>query len=194
MDVDKANVTGAVLGMAGALVGGAKGEASEGLVPEAPLVSEPLGCLVPEAPLVSAPLPPTSGTPSVSQVSALQQPGGGQLVFPEGTLSLTDTGWPTGPFAMEAGVASPKGTIVAPRSQSAYLADRALANRTNALTRRTEGYAGMDVQINEKVPVVLGGSPTDPGNKMLVTQGEHDLFNDWLRPLNVQLGQQGWRR
>ena len=52
----------------------------------------------------------------------------------------------------------------------------------------------MDVQINEKLPVALGGSPTDPANKMLVREAEHQLFNDWLRPLVVQLGKQGWWR
>jgi hypothetical protein len=114
--------------------------------------------------------------------------------FPEGTFTLTNIGWPTGPFQYEAGVSGPQGTVVTPSSDSIFAANRALANRTNAGTRRLEGYRGMDIQINEKVPIVLGGSPTDPANKMLVTEAEHVLFNDWLRPLSTQLDKQGWRK
>jgi len=111
--------------------------------------------------------------------------------YPEGTYSLTNVGWPQGPFAYgEAG--SIQGAVVSPISRASVAANRAAANRANALTRRTENYAGYDVQINEKIPVILGGSPTDPANKMLVTEAEHQLFNDWLRPLLIQLRSQNW--
>ena len=90
-----------------------------GAVAAAAVVPKPVATPVPQA-------PPTAANPASE--------------YADGTFSLTDIGWPTGPFQYEAGVSGLRGTVVTPFSRSAYASNRALANRANAATRRLEGY------------------------------------------------------
>lgn len=90
----------------------------------------------------------------------------------EGDFSITDwAGYPAslpkpvGPFRILEG--------------DEYNAARAAANKANRVLRAgdPEAYAGK--QIHEVQPVKFGGSPTDPRNKIVLSQSEHSDATTW---------------
>ncbi|CAM2179042.1 filamentous hemagglutinin [Burkholderia latens] len=54
-----------------------------------------------------------------------------------------------------------------------YAAARKAANAANSSIRRDQGLVGQPVDVHEVQPVKFGGSPTDPGNKVVLPQDLH---------------------
>jgi RHS repeat-associated protein len=68
-------------------------------------------------------------------------------------------------------------------SERVYKQRRTLANTTNAAIRKLFGLIGTYTEINEKIPVRFGGSPTDWSNKELLTPPEHWAHSKQWRQL-----------
>jgi RHS repeat-associated protein len=87
------------------------------------------------------------------------------------------------------GVPKPNGPFVLIEG-AAYESARAAANNANKALRRKLSRDGVPVkgkEIHELHPVVFGGDPTNPGNKVILSKSDHVEFTSWWKSIQRRL-------
>jgi filamentous hemagglutinin len=89
-----------------------------------------------------------------------------------------------------AGVPKPQGTFRLLEGAE-YTSARDAANTANKAIRKEQGLVGLDVDVHEVKPVKFNGSPTDPGNKLVLPRDVHrqqvtPWWNQLMRDISGQ--------